>query len=64
MKAELEAVVQAFRQEADRLPEKYYTNPGHGESIRRYVYSLDMTMVSVGEDHCSVAKCFSDNSIS
>ena len=64
MKAELEAVVQAFHQEADRLPEKYYTNPGQGESIRRYEYSLDMTMVSVGEDHCSVAKCFSDNSIS
>ena len=57
MKTGLEAVVEAFRQEADRLPEKYYTNPGQGESIRRYEYSPDMTMVSVGEDHCSVAKC-------
>ncbi len=64
VKTELEAVVQAFHQEADRLPEKYYINPGQGESIRRYLYSLDVTMVSVGADHCSVAKCFSDNSIS
>ena len=64
MQTKLTAIVQTFREETDRLPEKYYTNPGPEEPVRRYPYALDMTMISVGEDRCSVAKCFSNNSIS
>ena len=62
--AELANIVQSFLQEAEKLPENFYSDPGPGEPVRRYPYALDMTMVHVGEEKVSVAKCFSNQSVS
>ena len=64
MDTELTPVIQKFYEEAGQLPEKFISEPEPGEAIRRYPGAFDMTVVSVGEDKCSVAKCFSNNSIS
>ncbi len=60
----LSEIVRDFLQETNQLPERFYSGPGPEEPIRQYPYALDMTMVHVGEERVSVAKCFSNQSVS